>query len=314
MADLRQLRISREIFLAGLGMEIESLDPWVIDRMTRMLDEQDFRVGEALFSRGEAPDSLYFIHDGEVRLSKPGSAPWTFKGRWLIGTYDAFSEQGHTRDAIAMTDFPAMKLPRTAWIDLLEDSAQIARGAVINSARAVARLEDLLPVLAAAPLPIAEAQRPAPPSPLSLVDRLAALVDVRMLRGAGVQALVDLAASSEEVAFDRGDVLHARGVAREQMILLVEGEVVSTRIDPAAERRTLPGEIIGGASAFGTQALPWEARATTRARGIAFAIEAWFDLMEEHFDLVQSTLGALLARRELLLDRLAEASGGIVLT
>jgi hypothetical protein len=36
--------------------------------------------------------------------------------------------------------------------------------------------------------------------------------------------------------------------------------------------------------------------------------------MEEHFDLVSSTLSALGARRDLLIDHLAEESGDLVLT
>jgi CRP-like cAMP-binding protein len=314
MPDPPPPRISREIFLAGLGLELDSIDPWVIDRMTSMLDDQDFRAGDVLFARGDPPEFLYFMDDGEVRLSRPGSAPWTFKGRWLIGVYDAFSEQGHARDAVAMTDFHAMKVPAAAWRDLLEDSPPLARGAVTNSARMVARLEERVPAGLPRSPRVTSSSRPPPPAPLSLVDRLAAMADVSMLRGAGVQALVDLAAGSEEVSFDRDEIVLQRGVERDRMILLVEGEVLSSRVDPAAERRYVPGDIVCGASAFGLPALAWEIRATSPARAIAFAIEAWFDLMEEHFDMVRSTLGAFLARRELLLEHLAEASGGIVLT
>jgi CRP-like cAMP-binding protein len=140
------------------------------------------------------------------------------------------------------------------------------------------------------------------------------MVEVGLLRGGGVQALVDLAADSREVSFDVGSNVFPRGVQHQELIVLVEGEVLSTRVDPALERRYGPGDVVGGVAAFGTPALAWESRATTPVRGIAVDIEAWFELMEEHFDMVRSTLSAILARRELLLDYLAEASGGIVLT
>jgi hypothetical protein len=58
----------------------------------------------------------------------------------------------------------------------------------------------------------------------------------------------------------------------------------------------------------------WQAQATAPTRAISFPIEALFDLMEEHFDLVRSTLAALGARRELLLEYLATQSRDLVLT
>jgi CRP-like cAMP-binding protein len=314
MSDSGQRRISRELFLAGFGIALDEIDPWAIDRMTSLLDEQDFRAGDVLYSRGDAPDHIYFMQDGAVRMSKPGSSPWTFRGRWLLGVYDAFSEQGRTRDAVALTDFHTMHVSVPSWLELLEDNPRLARAAVTNSARGVAQLEERLPTGPPRPPRVVSPLGPARSARLSLVDRLAALVDVRMLRGAGVQALVDLAADSEEVSFERDQVILPRGVERDRMLLVVDGEVLSSRADPPVERRHVAGDIVGGVCAFGSPALAWEARALSPGVGIAFAIEAWFDLMEEHFDLVRSTLAALMRRRELLMDHLAEASGGLVLT
>ena len=281
--------------------------------MTSSLDESEFRAGDVLYARGEPPEYFYFMHDGAVQLSKPGSAPWTFKGRWFLGSQDAFSETGRTRDAVALTDFTAMRVPIVEWAGLLEDSPALARAAVLNNARSVARLEERVP--AGLPRrPSLGSPRSTPPGPLSLVDRLAAFLDVRMLRGAGVQALVDLAAGSEEIAFERDEVLLPRGVERDRLLLLVEGDVLSSRADPGVQRRHGPGDVVAGVASFGAHALPWQSQAASPGRAIAFSIEAWFDLMEEHFDLVRSTIMALVARRELLLDHLAESSGGIVLT
>jgi CRP-like cAMP-binding protein len=312
LSDPPPPRIGREIFLAGLGLDLDAIHPWVIDRMVSLLDDQDFRAGDVLFARGDPPEFLYFMDDGEVRLSRPERAPWTYKGRWLVGAYDVFSEQGRTRDAVATKDFHAMRVPAAAWMDLLEDSPVLARSAVTNSARVVASLEERVPTDTARATEVRSL--PPPSAPLSLVDRVAAMVDVSMLRGGGVQALVDLAAGSEEVSFARDEVVFPRRVEHERMILVVDGEVLSSRLDPAAQRTFATGDIVCGAAAFGLPALAWESKATSPVRGIAFAVEAWFDLMEEHFDLVRSTLGAMLARREVLLEELAGASGGIVLT
>jgi CRP-like cAMP-binding protein len=315
MPDLRGSRISRELFLAGFGIELASVPPWVIDRITAVLEEHEFHAGDKMYRRGEAPEYLYFMREGAVRMTKEGKAPWTFQGRWLLGIHDAMSDE-RTRDAEALVDFTAMQVPIAGWLELLEDSPTLSRAGVLNAARTLARLEERSPSGPARPPRLVSPffAPGAPRGPLSLVEKLAALVDLRMLRGAGVQALVDLAATSEEVSFDADQIIFPRGVERERMMLLVDGEARTDRLDPAMERRYGPGDLLGGVYSFGTMAPPWEARATAPGRGVAFRIESWFDLMEEHFDLVRSTFSALSARREMLLEHLAEASGGLVLT
>ena len=75
-----------------------------------------------------------------------------------------------------------------------------------------------------------------------------------------------------------------------------------------------PGDIVCGVASFGSSAVPWEARATLPTRVLSFASEQWFDLMEEHFDMVRSTLAAIAERRAILIEFLAEKAGGIVFT
>jgi CRP-like cAMP-binding protein len=44
----------------------------------------------------------------------------------------------------------------------------------------------------------------------------------------------------------------------------------------------------------------WRARAATPVRALAFRVEDWFDLLEEHFEMVRATLRALARQREQL--------------
>ena len=74
-----------------------------------------------------------------------------------------------------------------------------------------------------------------------------------------------------------------------------------------------PGDIVCGAASFGG-ALDWQAKAEGPTRTLSFPLEAWFELMDEHFDLVRAAMGALALRREALLDHLAAQTNGIVLT
>jgi CRP-like cAMP-binding protein len=307
------LRIGREIFVAALGLRLDSVDAWVIDRLTLILDDQPVHAGQRLFTAGAPIEFIYFMRDGEVRFTREGAPPWTLRGRWFLGGFDALSDRPATRTGTALVDFHGMRVSGVAWIEMLEDSFQLARSAVVNGLRALMRLEERIPTGA----PTSRRDAPffeAPPGTLSLVERLALLLGVRMLRGTGVQALADLAALSQQVSFDAGELIIERGVGREDLILVVNGEVLAERDDPAVRRTYGPGDLVCGVAVLGQVASAWQARAMTPVRGVSFPIDALFDLMEEHFDLVRSTLSALGARRELLLEHLASESNDFILS
>jgi CRP-like cAMP-binding protein len=313
MREERLVRVSREVVLTALGVPLENLDPWVIDRLTNVLEEQHVHAEQVLFTANEPVEFMYFMRDGKIRFTREGGVSWTAQGRWFLGGFEVLSDRASTRTATAVTDFDAMRFKGSAWVELLEDSFQLARTAVTNFARYVAKLEERIPE-GAPPSPHEESVLAAVPlGPLGVTERLALLLDVRMLRGAGVQALADLAAVSRLVTFQAGEPILGRGAKREYLVRIVDGEVLARRADPGVVRRYGPCDLVCGAAIVGQAADAWTAEAVTATRGIAIPREALFDMMEEHFDLVRSTLGALGARRELLLDRLA-ASGDLVLT
>ncbi|HEX3344445.1 MAG TPA: cyclic nucleotide-binding domain-containing protein [Polyangiaceae bacterium] len=314
MDEERVGRIGREMFLAALGMPLDDVPTWVLDRMTSILEEQDIKAGQALFTAGESVEFLYFMRDGAVRYTREGGPSWTLQGRWVIGAFEALGDRPATHTATAVGGFRGMRVPAAAWNEMLEDSFQLARSAVVNASRALMRVEERIPTGAPESRRETATLPSIPPGTLSLVERLALLLDVRMLRSAGVQALADLAAASRQVSFAAGEAILPRGVGGEELLRVVDGEVLADREGPAMVRRYGPGDLVCGAAILGRVAEPWQALATAPTRVIAFPVEAFFDLMEEHFDLVRSTLSALGARRALLLEHLAADAGELVLT
>ena len=313
MPEPRSGQMSGEILLAGFGVAVGDLEPWVIDRATALFTDRWLSPGKELYREGDPPEHLYFMIDGAVRLTKTGAPPYALRGRWVIGGLEGFAAVTHARTATATAAFHAMQAPARGWVELLEDSFPLARAAVVNTARGVARLEERIPALQRPASP-RRAPLPSGDGSLSLVERLALLAEVRMLGEAGVQSIVDLAAASDELRFEPGATLLARGAERREMLLVVSGEVIADHSGPAIERAYGPGDIVCGVASFGAAGGAWQARAVTHTRVISFPIETWFDLMEEHFDLVRAALAALVARRELLLERLAEQSEELVLS
>jgi CRP-like cAMP-binding protein len=305
VTDPRLLRTSRELFLSILTGGNHDIETWVLDRMTSLVDEEDVEPGKRLFARDEQPEFIFFVRDGRVRLEREGSHPWVFEGRSVIGGFDALLERPHARTAVADTSLHVLKVRVEHWLDLLEDSFGLARAALSNSVAMVAALEARRWKLDPKPQGSVVAAVPPIEFPLAFVDRLAILAEVPLVRGAGIQVLVELADSVEEVAFEPGDTIFQRGQPCGQAFLVLEGAALGDRNDPLLEVSFGPGSFVGGAASLGEPIIEWQARAATRMRALSLLLEDWFDHMEEHFDLVRSALSALALTREAILDDLA---------
>ena len=314
MDDTGLLRLGRELFLAALGLPIEDVDAWVIDRMITLLEEQSVRADQVIYRAGEPADFLYFMRDGRRRLSREGSPSWVLQGRWVVGGLEAIADAPHPRSATALTDFAMMRVPVGPWLELLEDSFDAARAGITNAARSVAMIEERIPNLPRQERRGQDVFHVEGRAPLSLVERLAFLVEIRTLRVAGVQTLADLAGITRESAFDAGATVLERGVDRSELLLVVDGEVIATRENPDVVRYYGPGDLVCGPAAFCGRVPLWEAKGLRPTRVLSFPIEAWFDLMAEHFDLVRSTFESLMDRRELLLEHMASGQEELVLS
>jgi CRP-like cAMP-binding protein len=182
MPEERLLRIGREIFLAAFGMPLENVDSWVIDRMTSILDEQEVHEGQTLYTAGGPVGFIYFMQDGEVRFTRDGGPSWTAKGRWVLGGFEALGDRPATHTATALSDFGGMRVQAVDWVDMLEDSSQLARSAVVNASRTLMRMEARIPTGAPASAREASTLSSVRAGTLSLVERLALLLDVRTFR------------------------------------------------------------------------------------------------------------------------------------
>jgi CRP-like cAMP-binding protein len=313
MADARALRLERQLVLAALGLRLDTLDGWVVDRITSSLEEQLIVAGQTLFMPGEPPEYLYFAHTAAIRVLKEGSPSWTLHARWFIGGFDAFREPGRIRQTVALADFPALRLEASAWIDLLEDSFMLARRAI----SAVSGVVESLEARVRRP-PASESRSPPwlPPSGSALtpIERLGLLTRVDIFESAAVQAVVDLAAASREVEFGPGETVIARGTASPHLVVLIDGEVTAARTESGAERRFRALDVVCFAAAFADNPIDWHSIATKRTRALLVPLPPWFDLLEDHFSLFRSFMSALAARREVLLDSLGAETGNVDLT
>ncbi len=325
MFDARWTRIGREMAIAAFGVSPDRFDPWVLDRFTDIVEEEHVRAGHVLWPAGHVVETLYFMHDGRVQATRRGAPPWTLQGHWFLGAFEGHLDRPASRSLVASSDFYALKFRRAAWLDLLQDSFDLTRLAVTAAATAVARLDERIPMVERPPPPRAILRAPdglvsgrSSPAdgPLTMVERIAFFTEIGMSLDVGVQALADLANVSKDLSVKPGASVFDSGEANDHFFLVVDGEIEATRRDPDVRRRYTPGEAVTGAAALSERRTHWAARAVGSARLLAVPIEGWFDLIEEHFELANSTLAVFATERERILDQLAAKAGpdGIVLT
>jgi hypothetical protein len=189
-------------------------------------------------------------------------------------------ERPHQRTAVAETNLPLLKLRTEHWLALLEDSFGLARAARANAVVTVAALEERMWASHSQPMGAAAVHTPQIEPPLAFIERVAILAETPLVRGAGIQVLVELAESVEELTFEPGDTLFKPGEGANGALLVLQGNVVAQRTDPDLEVLFGPGSLVGGVASLGDPIAAWQARAATHVHVLSMRIEDWFDLME----------------------------------
>lgn len=309
---MRDPRLLRELLFVAFSAN-RRIETWVAERLRAVLDERRVAAGTTLYTEGDLPDHVYFMNDGEIAFTREGSPSFVRKGRWVIGINEAVAMTARRRTAVARSDLVLLTTPATTWRTIVEDDIDFARGFVFEGSRGIAMLHELLAPDGGFEEPGATCTVP-DDGDLTLVDRLLFLRGVPLFGGAGVQAITDLAAATEEVRYAPGEVILPRGVPRETLQLVVSGMAELDRDAPALKARFGPGDVVGGLVAIGDAKLEWEARAVVETRALSLPIELWSDEMDDHFDLFRSAIDAIIDRREELTDRMIARTGNQVLT
>jgi hypothetical protein len=304
MAESPRLdRLARELFL--LAFPHVAADAWPIEQLTNMLGgERLLQPGDVLFREGASADELFFMVRGGVTLRAAGRPDWPFAGRWVLGTFEALLGGPHRRTALVDVETLVLPVRTEEWLELAEENFELAQGTLFNMARSVAKLwSHVAPGTAIPPQGVGRA--PLLPRHHTLVDRTLALRNVGAFAGAGVQALANLAAVSDEQSYQSGELVIASGLPREVLAVVIEGEVEAALPALGLSARFGPGTIVGGTSTLAWTAPETEARALTPTRILGVPFEDWLDEMEEQFELFRSYVGMVADEREWLLDQLS---------
>jgi CRP-like cAMP-binding protein len=298
--------IAREVFLGSLVGGERHLGA-TVRAMARRMEDVRLDPGEALYHRGDPSRHFFFVLSGEMRLKGAGADVAAFGPRKLVGTVDAMLRRPHACDAVAELPSRLLRLRVEDWEELLDDDFELAR-------RTLSRIASEVRALRSRPRPLGGFD----PSPsveslssirnLQVVDRILVLRAVPAFRRASTQALAVLARLGSTTFAGPGQTLFEPGETKDQLAVVGVGEVTASWLGSPLTATFGPGSLVGGGAVFSGEALG-AVRAETLARVLVLSLEDYFDVMEEHFDLVESTVVALAEEREMLLGRGNQATG-----
>lgn len=273
--------------------------------------DASFRAGETIYRAGDFTRLIHFVTLGEVELSAVNAEPRRLQAPAVIGAINVNLRRPFSRTATAITDVRALVLREDDWIDALEEHFEFAHTSVIRGADNLHKLR-----LATSPSG-GFAEPPAPsdeePHALNLQERTLALRGVSIFRTAGIQALALLATGATERALAPGERLFARDEPAKTLVVVARGTIRIEREDPVIRARFGPGSLVGGGASISFVTRPFAAEAEGSAVVLELHREDVIDALEDHVELIHSTLAGLAAEREhLLLEqaRLAKLARG----
>jgi CRP-like cAMP-binding protein len=299
----RSAPLVREIFLAGFmaGLPPENI-AWATPRLARNMVDVHLRAGEVLYREGEPTNEHWFVVYGEMKLEAKGVPPWVLGERSLIGTIDLTLDRARSRTATATRDTHLLCMPASDWLDVLEDNFEMLLRGVEGLAEGVHELRLALGDFETEHGGQRNAYTRAPANGrLALLDRMFLLRGVPLFAEAEVQALINLAENAHEAEAAAGELVVTRGEPNDSMIVVVSGEV-TVPVAGSRDETFGPGMLVFGSRAASSKDLGCEGRAVSATRTLRIVREDYFDAMEEHFALARSSMKALAAEREELVN------------
>ncbi len=133
---------------AWSGPVFTGLSPIELQDVTALAGSLQVPSGSTIFAEGDAPDAMYVISDGSVRIFRGKSL--FARDLAILGPGDIFGEMAllleepRTAGAMAETSCRLMRIDRVGFLELLSAQDRVASKLLFNLARlACARLRDL---------------------------------------------------------------------------------------------------------------------------------------------------------------------------
>jgi CRP-like cAMP-binding protein len=135
--------IEKVIFLQDIDIfkEVRTED---LSHLAMIAEEISYPPGTNLYEVNQAPDSLYLVIDGKVRLHRDDQEISIIGSREAIGTWSLLDNQPRVATATALEQTRTLRIDREEFYDLLSDHVRIAESVLRSLSRRLRALVERL--------------------------------------------------------------------------------------------------------------------------------------------------------------------------
>ncbi len=119
--------IERVLLLQGIDL-FADVTTEQLSFLAAIAEEMTFDPGRVIYNEGDAPDGLYAVISGAVRMKRNGEGIDTIGGNGAFGVWALFDDEPRLTTAEAKEESQVLFVSREAFYDLLSDNVDIVEG------------------------------------------------------------------------------------------------------------------------------------------------------------------------------------------
>jgi CRP-like cAMP-binding protein len=266
-----------------------SLAPQELAVLAEHARPRHFVSGDTLQRAGVPARTLHFILHGVVELSQKGAQDVRLGPQDVVGGLSALigDEQGQSARAVVPTT--TLQLHREDLLDVFEDNFSVLLGVLRALAKAQLAARRKLGAHAGfAASASGTAARPV--GELGLVEKLFYLRRALDFAESRVEGLADLAQDAKAVRIERGEALWEVGDLSEHNVLLLEGVIAGSSVEPAQSFEFGPGALVGGIDSLAGEPRWYRAVAKEPVTALYIRTQHLLDVIEDDVEFAMDVL------------------------
>ena len=126
-SESKLLEIEKVIILKTSPLFSETPNEILVD-VAHIVTEERFAKGQQIFAVNDAPDEMYIIYAGEVRISHAEKTVAVLKRRDIFGELALLDPEPRSATATAETDCLLLRLDRGPFFELMDERNEVGRG------------------------------------------------------------------------------------------------------------------------------------------------------------------------------------------
>jgi CRP-like cAMP-binding protein len=282
-AEPRNVSHVDRVLLLRKTAVLGTLPAAAIGQVAEYARERSFPAGGDLLRSGEAAGALYYVVEGQVRLSRRGQDLGLAGAGTGVGELALLARDAEGLSARAEVDTLTLQLSQESVLEMFDDHFAIFQHVLREMCREIIRLLRRLPAgtvnapVMARPLEVGDRE-------LDLVERILFLRQAAPFRRSSINALAELSRGLTEVRFEPGTVLWEEGFSSRAMFLIAQG-TVQCRSARGYRMTVGAGNPLGGVEAMGDVPRWYEAVTETPVVALAGDVDTLLDVFEDNMEM-----------------------------